>query len=147
MNSDSWAAVIDKHWPWLILVVVLVACVFYGAKAIVTLKGAIYTPVREWLHHFGRREQNRIDAERDRIDAELEDLRRQVSYQGQQLAELRYRDEMTWSWVLSDQEWHRAFEFKAAQEGWKYPQHVSYMEYRESWMKLHPQPVDYKDLV
>lgn len=71
---------------------------------------------------------------RARIDQELADLRRVVTFQGIQLEELRGRDEMNWSWILTDQEWHRQEEFRAATEGRTLTAHVSFMEYRDIWV-------------
>lgn len=75
--------------------------------------------------------------DRDRnkaVDYQIADLWRQVNFLEEQLAELRLRDEMYWSWILTDQEWHRTYEFKAAQFGWETIPHTSFMEFRDQWM-------------
>jgi hypothetical protein len=77
----------------------------------------------------------RRDRERKNdVDYQIADLWRQVNFLEEQLAELRLRDEMYWSWILTDQEWHRTYEFKAAQNGWETVPHMSFMEFRDRWM-------------
>jgi len=75
--------------------------------------------------------------DRDRnadVDFQIADLWRQVNFLEEQLAELRLRDEMYWAWILTDQEWHRTYEFKAAQNGWETVPHMSFMQFRDHWM-------------
>lgn len=73
-----------------------------------------------------------------RLDGELKDLRRQVTFLTRQLDELRNRDEMYWAWVLLDQDWHRREEFRAVSENRTLEPHVSYMQFRDQWIATHP---------
>lgn len=123
--TDGLLAVIDKHWPWLVIVIAIGAAIGYAAKGLGALRG-VWRPIRAFFRRIS-----------GRVDAELEDLRRQVGYLTKQVAELRERDEMTWGWILLDQEWHRQYEFKAVQEGWVVVPHISYMEYRDRWVIEH----------
>jgi hypothetical protein len=76
------------------------------------------------------REAKRRNAD---VDYQIEDLWRQVRFLEEQLAELRLRDEMYWAWIITDQEWHRNYEFTAAAQGWKTIPHLSFMEFRNDW--------------
>jgi hypothetical protein len=77
---------------------------------------------------------NRDRERKNNVDYQIADLWRQVNFLEEQLAELRLRDEMYWSWILTDQEWHRTYEFQAAQNGWETVPHMSFMEFRDQWM-------------
>lgn len=66
---------------------------------------------------------------------ELADLRRQLEFLSKSIEELRDRDEMTWAWILSDQEWHRNYEFLCAERGAVPMPRVSFMEFRTRWLR------------
>lgn len=134
--DDSWAAVIENHWPWLIPVIVLGAIALYVVKAFPIMQG-IGRSFK--LRFFPSNERSR-----HAVAVRVDDLEKTVLYLQLQIGELRYRDEMTWAWILSDQDWHRKVEFLAVEKGWDLPQHISYMEFREEWIKLHPIPELYK---
>lgn len=127
--DDGWATVIEHHWPWLIPVVILG---FVLAKAVPVMRS-----IGNWILSLIKRLPQQ---ERERVNAKIGDLEVTVNYLQLQIGELRYRDEMTWAWILSDQEWHRKVEFDAIDKGWELPPHVSYMEFREEWIKQHPSP-------
>lgn len=86
----------------------------------------------KWVPGWLRRRRNQKKA--DRVDAELGDLRRQVEFLTRQIEELRTRDEMYWSWILMDQEWHRRYEFECVKAGVQTVPHVPFMEFRDGWL-------------
>lgn len=140
--TDPVLAVLAQ-WPWLLLVIGCVTVLTYGLKGAHLLKTIVWNPLVEFLRRASKREQRRVTEERARVDAELDDLRRQVSFLIRQVGELRDRDELNWSWILSDQEYHRQLEFMAIDKGWDIPKHVSYMAHREEWIVRHPIPEAY----
>lgn len=121
----------------------------WAAAAIIILGGVVfilsrlagaYTGVAKVIPIFGRIWHRRAVRSDDavRLDGELRDLRRIVAFQGKQLDELRNRDEMYWSWILTDQEWHRREEFRAISEQRVLEPHVSFMTFRDAWIVSHP---------
>lgn len=130
-------AILTSGWPWLILVIGAAVGLYYVSKALPTLRDTLLIPFAGWLKKISRRE-------RDRIDSELADLRRQVDYLTKVVDELRARDHLNWAWIVNDQEWHRRVELEAIDQGWSLPRHVSYDEFREEWAKSHPMPTPYR---
>lgn len=142
--DDSWAAVIDKHWPWLIVVAAIVFGIPYTIKALQALKAFLYDPFLGWFKRASLREQRKITEEREKVVEDIADLQRQVLYLSQVVEELRWRDQMTWAWILSDQEWHRRAELEAIEKGYTLPDHVTYEDFRDEWTKTHPMPSPYR---
>jgi len=130
LPEDIW-----HHVPGWVSASVLIstALIFILSKL-----SAAYEPVARLIPVLGKRWRARATSDgRDhlRIDSELKDLRRQINFLNVQLTELRVRDEMYWAWILSDQEWHRQHEFDAAQRGHETNPHVSFMDFRDQWMR------------
>lgn len=119
-----------KDWPWAVLIVALIGAVAYGAKALTTVKDAVLAPLGSWLKKISRRE-------RDRIDSELADLRRQVEYLAQQVGDMRLRDECYWEFVIHVQDHQRRRTLLAIENNWDLPEHHPFMDFREAWLKQH----------
>jgi hypothetical protein len=126
----------DELWnffpPWLAVGLAVLSVLVYvvghkGAQETVSKAVALVTGFRSKRD----REAKRRNAD---VDYQIEDLWRQVRFLEEQLAELRLRDEMYWAWILTDQEWHRHYEFTAAEQGWATIPHVSFMEFRDDWL-------------
>ena len=117
-------------WAGLAVLGGFFALLLNGHTLLKLLKSAVWDTLTEHLRKLSRKD-------RAVIDAELADLRRQVTHLTRVVADLRVRDEMTWQWVLTDQSWHREYELKAAEEGWTPITHVSYSDFREGWLKDH----------
>lgn len=126
----------DELWnffpPWLAvtLAVLLVVVYVLGAKGAQESISKMVATVTGFLTRRDREAKRRNDD----VDYQIEDLWRQVRFLEEQLAELRLRDEMYWAWILTDQEWHRHYEFTAAEKGWETLPHVSFMEFRDDWL-------------
>lgn len=118
------------HWiaiPLAFLLVLVYIVSHKGVQETLTKAVAAATGLRSKRD----REAKRRNAD---VDYQIEDLWRQVRFLEEQLAELRLRDEMYWAWILTDQEWHRHYEFTAAEQGWATIPHVSFMEFRDDWL-------------
>lgn len=125
----SFPDAIWAHIPHWISVMLIIAVV--GTYVLSRFEGSRYLPV------IGKAVSALFDVRSRRdneVDADLADLRRQVEFLEFQLQELRVRDEMYWAWILQDQEWHRRYEFTAAERGWATIPHISFMEFRDRWM-------------
>lgn len=124
------------HIPGWAGVILLVVCFLVWILS--RLSGA-YAGVARMIPVMGKVWRRRAVRSDDalRLDGELADLRRIVDFQGKQLEELRNRDEMYWAWILSDQEWHRHDEFEAASVGRTIVPHISFMQFRDSWLASH----------
>jgi len=118
------------HWLAISLVVLLVLAYVLGVKGAQEAFSKVVTAVTGFLSKRDREAKKR-NAD---VDYQIEDLWRQVRFLEEQLAELRLRDEMYWAWILTDQEWHRHYEFTAAEHGWATIPHVSFMEFRDDWL-------------
>lgn len=130
MDDETWVSVVERHWPWLIPVVIVGYLLIKGGP---TIKAFIWNPLIDFVQRLPQRAS-------ERVDAELEDLHRQVEFLTEQIAELRIRDELYWNFILMDQEYHRRLEFAAAEKGWDIPRHVPFMSFRDEWLKRHPTP-------
>ncbi len=136
----DWVTVVDSHWPWLIIVGVIVLGIPYVIKSLRALKDFLWAPFIAYLKRAGEVERNRLETERQEINSKIADLETQVQHLVEQVAELRYRDRMYWAWVVSDQEWHRRLELMAVEKGWDLPPHISFDDFYDEWNKKHPQP-------
>lgn len=128
--TDSfWDAV--PHW-----LAGAIAVVVFLVYTVTKLAGvhegviAMWPKVKGWLSVRGRDNADRNAS----VDYQIADLWRQVKFLEEQLSELRLRDECYWAWILSDQEWHRKYEFKAMELGWETIPHLSFMEFRDMWL-------------
>ena len=127
----------DSFWKviphWMAGAIAISVFLVYMATKLAGVHEGITTilpKVTGWIDKRNREKKLRNDD----VDFQIADLWRQVNFLEEQLAELRLRDEMYWSWILTDQEWHRTYEFKAAQFGWETIPHMSFMEFRDKWM-------------
>lgn len=118
---------------WITITIIVSALLLYAAMKVASSREgltALWSRVSGWLHARSRENELR---NRD-VDYQIADLWRQVQFLEEQLAELRVRDEMYWAWILSDQEWHRQYEFEAAQKGYTTIPHVPFMDFRDQWL-------------
>lgn len=123
-----------KFFPhWLaILLAALTILVYLLSKAGGAQEGI--NKITSGFTSFISRRAREVKKRNDDVDYQIEDLWRQVRFLEEQLAELRLRDEMYWAWIITDQEWHRNYEFMAAEQGWKTIPHMSFMEFRDDWL-------------
>lgn len=130
-NFPEWLWDYVPHWVTF-LVAGTAALAYITAKVSHSQDGVrrLWSKLTDWLESKSREEQRR---NRD-VDFQIADLWRQVQFLEEQLAELRLRDEMYWAWILTDQEWHRRYEFHAAEQGLGTIPHISFMDFRERWM-------------
>lgn len=130
-DLPDWFWEYIPHWATF-SIVALVLAVFTAAKVSTSREGIaqVWSKFTGWLSARSREDEIR---NRD-VDYQIADLWRQVQFLEEQLAELRLRDEMYWQWILSDQEWHRRYEFQAAANGWETIPHVSFMDFRDEWL-------------
>lgn len=136
--GSEWITVVNQ-WPWLVLVGVLVLGVPHAVKAAKALKEFLWDPFVKYL-----RGASTAQLDGEKINAKIQGLQDQIQYLTDQVAELRYRDRMYWSWVLSDQAWHRDVELLAIESGWRLPVHISFDEFYDDWSQKHPAPKPYQ---
>lgn len=115
---------------WILGAGTVVALLLNGTHLLRMIRDSVWAPFVLHLRKVTRKDK-------EYIDAELEDLRRQVAHLTRVVSELRVRDEMTWQWVLTDQSWHREYELDCAEKGIEPRVHVSYADFRERWLKDH----------
>ena len=119
-------------WSWPIIIAGLVG--FFLFQAIQAFEGVskIFGPVGRKIYD----RKTRLSAKRAGLQQwELADLRRQVEFLSRAVDELRNRDEMNWAFTLSDTQWHRNYEFFCADKGVIPMPRVSYMEFRDKWLR------------
>jgi len=126
--DEIWHVI--PHWLSIGLVVLLVLVYAFNAKVAHQNLSKAMTSISGFISKRDR-ESKRRNAD---VDYQIEDLWRQVRFLEEQLAELRLRDEMYWAWIITDQEWHRNYEFTAAEKGWETLPHVSFMQFRDDWL-------------
>lgn len=129
-DLPDWVWEYVPHWVTVSLVA-LALLAFTLMKLASSREGIeqLWSRLSRWLHSSRDNEIRNRD-----VDYQIADLWRQVQFLEEQLAELRLRDEMYWAWILSDQEWHRQYEFHAAQKGFDIIPHVSFMDFRDEWL-------------
>ena len=135
----EWVTIVGAQWPWLILVGAVILGIPHLIKALKALKAFLWDPFVSYL-----RGADPFQREREQINAKIDDLESQVKFLIAQVAELRARDRMYWAWVIVDQEWHRRVELMAVENGWDLPDHISFDEFYEEWIKKHPMPSPYQ---
>lgn len=123
MDAD-WGRLFIEHWPTPAVVLAALFIVYHVVRFLALTFG--------WgmgaLGTFWR-------TRRSITDGEIIDLKKRVTYLDGQVASLRYRDECYFAYMLSDQEWHRKHELKAAAQGWTFDRHITFLEFRDQWMK------------
>lgn len=67
--------------------------------------------------------------------AEAQDMRQRILYLDEQVRALRFRDECYFAYMVYDQEYHRKAELTAAEFGWILDKHVTFLEFRQRWVK------------
>lgn len=67
--------------------------------------------------------------------AEMRDMRRRVDYLDDRVETLSYQVECYFAYWLVDQEWHIRQEFIARERGWQLEPHVTFLAFRDQWMK------------
>lgn len=67
--------------------------------------------------------------------AEMSDMRRRVDYLDGRVESLSYQVECYFDYWLVDQEWHIRQEFLARERGWTLEKHMSFLAYRDNWMR------------
>lgn len=132
MNIPEWIWDYIPHWITLTVIAVTVTAFAIG-KIASSQEGLskLWSRITGWLDAQDGEEAARRKSD---VDYQIADLWRQVKFLEEQLAELRLRDEMYWAWILTDQEWHRQYEFAAAENGWTTIPHKSFMEFRDEWV-------------
>ncbi|TDH56702.1 hypothetical protein E2F47_06115 [Mycobacterium eburneum] len=126
---------LGAHWSWLLGAVGFVALIAYAATSLRSVHSDVLKPVVAHARRLSRRD-------RDRLDSELADLRRQVDYLTGEVAQLRTSDQIYWAWIVYDQKWHRQLELDAAAGGHEIPRHESFYEFRERWKREHRETAD-----
>lgn len=66
---------------------------------------------------------------------EMQDMRARIDYLDKQVRALRYRDECYMGFISIDQEWHYRATLQAAAEGRILERHISFLEYRDQWLR------------
>lgn len=67
--------------------------------------------------------------------AEMRDMRTRIDYLDERVEAMLYRDQCYFAFVLADQEWHHRNELLALKHGFKTEPHISFMDFRDEWMK------------
>lgn len=67
--------------------------------------------------------------------SEMRDMRRRIDYLDEQVLAMRYRDRCYFEFVLLDENYHNRVEVIAAQSGYLLEPHISFLEFRDRWMR------------
>lgn len=67
--------------------------------------------------------------------SEADDMRRRLRYLDERVETLLRRDQVYFSYVLHDQEWHLRDQLRAAAEGRVTEPHLPFIEYRDAWAR------------
>ncbi|ADL70996.1 hypothetical protein SEA_WAMBURGRXPRESS_29 [Mycobacterium phage Wamburgrxpress] len=127
MDPSDMAVAIARDWPDL----AVVASLLCGLYVIVRYLAGTFESVSRALGPVGRWFRSRRAINK----AELMDMQKRVEYLDERVTRLLYRDQCYFAYVLADTEWHRRHEIKAAALGWDLERHVSFIEFRDRWMR------------
>lgn len=120
----EWARLLAEHWPVLSLAALLLFGVYMCVRFVALAFRDSLGPIGEYF-----RTRRAITA------ADRDDMIARIKYMDEQVRALRYRDECYFAYMLVDQEWHRKHELMAAQFGWAFDPHITFLEFRDAWMK------------
>lgn len=121
--------VVVTHWPVIGMVGAVLFCAYLGTRTLALTVDWI----GDALGPLGKFWRSRRTISR----AEIDDLQRRITYLDSQVRALRYRDEVYAAFTLLDQQYHHRLELLAVENGWKIDRHVSFLEFRDRWMKDH----------
>lgn len=126
-NGGDWIHLLSAHWPDLTAVAVLCYFLYIVTRALAGISDTfskVLGPLGAWWRN------RRVIS-----NSVLDDLSARVTYLDTQVKVLRYRDECYFAYMLTDQEWHRKHELLAAENGWNFDRHITFLEFRERWLK------------
>ncbi|WP_124712903.1 hypothetical protein [Mycolicibacterium nivoides] len=126
-ETGEWIGVLVTNWPELAVIASLV----FGVYMIVRFLAGTFESFSRALGPVGRF----LRAQRAINKAESDDMRKRIAYLDERVTRLLYRDQCYFAYVLADTEWHRRHELKAAALGWVFEPHVSFLEFRDRWMR------------
>ncbi|QFG10262.1 hypothetical protein J4U00_gp030 [Mycobacterium phage DyoEdafos] len=117
-----------EQWPGWVMLVIAGLCALYLAVRFLSLT---FESVSRALGPIG----NYFRRRRAITHAEADDMRERIEYLNGRVEQMLYRDQCYFAYVLADTEWHRRHELKAAALGWAFEPHVSFLEFRDRWMR------------
>lgn len=127
MTGTVLIPLLAQHWPELLLAVVFA----FGVAMFARFLALTFESVGRALGPLGRYWR----ARRSISQAESDDMRRQIITLDRRVRALLYRDECYFAYMMTDAEWHHRQELKAAALGWVLDPHVSFLQFRDKWMR------------
>ncbi|AXH67837.1 hypothetical protein J4T99_gp031 [Mycobacterium phage Bromden] len=119
---------LTEQWPgWFLLII----AALFGVYLVVRFLSLTFESVGRALGPVGKFFRRR----RAITHAEADDMRKRIAYLDERVTTMLYRDQCYFAYVLADTEWHRRHELKAAALGWVFEPHISFLEFRDKWMR------------
>lgn len=128
MEGADWGKLFIEHWPTLTLLLVGLFSIYHVVRFLsLTFGWGMGAVGKYW------RTRRQIS------DAKVVDLEKRIVYLDDRVSTLEYRDECYFAYMLIDQEWHRRHELRAKQYGWDFEHHITFLEFRDQWIREHKQ--------
>lgn len=128
-NALDFFQLIVSHWPAFSLFIAAVFGVALMARALALTSES----AAKFLGPVGRFFKDRQVI----LKGEVADLRERVLRLDQRVRALIVRDECYFDYMVYDASWHNLQELRAAEVGLKLEPHVSFLVFRDSWMRDH----------
>lgn len=115
------------HWPALAMVVTLLVGVALAVRAAALTSES----AAQFLGPIGKFFQDR----KVLLKGEIADLRERVVLLDQRVKAMMLRDECYFDFMVYDAAWHNVQELRAAEAGLTLEPHVSFLVFRDAWMR------------
>lgn len=118
---------------WLVLIVVVVVAINFIGRTLSEASESwarVLGPLgRRWRERGLRRQEARKELSESRA-LDLEDMKRQRDYLGEQLESCRSEHEPKDAYIQYDAHWHRDISLRAIEAGCEVPEHLSFLRWR-----------------
>jgi hypothetical protein len=126
-ETGDWTVMLTTNWPTLALVVSFA----FGIYMLVRFLAGTFESFGRALGPVGKF----FAARRAISQAESDDMRRQIVALDKRVRALLYRDECYFAYMMTDAEWHKKHELLAIAKGWAFEPHMSFLAFRDKWMR------------
>lgn len=130
-EAPTWINDIGTYWPNLGWLVPIAFVAYYGVRFL----SLMYEPVEGLLGKLGTHWREQAERRQVKVAGEIGALRTEVASLSDKVNALQQKDEIYWSYVLYDEEWHRKRDFEAVQSGAINIHHISFPEFRARWLR------------
>lgn len=131
MEKFDWISSFIEQWPSFAWLIPLGFVFFYLVKFIALSSES----VTKALGGLGKHWRESAELKRPARQAEVEDLRAEVKALAKRLDVFHMRDQMYWSYIMKDAEFHYADDLQRISEGKPKSGHISFYEFRTAWLK------------